>query len=103
MIKISVLYPNEEGKTFDMDYYCNVHIPMARERLGTVCKKVEVDQGLFGVEPGARAAYVAMGHLYFDSLATFQATFGIHAAALMADVPNYTNIEPTIQISEVKI
>jgi hypothetical protein len=21
MIKVSILYPNEEGKTFDMDYY----------------------------------------------------------------------------------
>jgi uncharacterized protein (TIGR02118 family) len=44
-----------------------------------------------------------MGHLYFDSLADFQAAFGPHAKDIMADIPNYTDIQPTIQISEVKI
>ncbi len=33
MIKISVLYPNEKGKKFDMEYYCNSHIPMVQEKL----------------------------------------------------------------------
>jgi len=32
MIKVNMLYPNEEGKKFDMDYYCNIHIPMVREK-----------------------------------------------------------------------
>ena len=29
MIKVTVMYPNEAGKKFDMDYYVNNHIPMA--------------------------------------------------------------------------
>ena len=33
----------------------------------------------------------------------FQDAFEPHAEALMADIPNYTNIQPTIQINEVKI
>ena len=33
----------------------------------------------------------------------FQTAFGPHAGALMEDIPNYTDIQPTIQISEVKI
>ena len=45
MIKVSVLYPNDEGKTFDMEYYCNKHIPMVREKLGAACKDVDVDYG----------------------------------------------------------
>jgi uncharacterized protein (TIGR02118 family) len=44
-----------------------------------------------------------MGHLYFDSVADFQTAFGAHATAIMADIPNYTDIQPTIQIGEVKI
>jgi uncharacterized protein (TIGR02118 family) len=44
-----------------------------------------------------------MGHLYFESAAEFQTTFGPHAVVIMADIPNYTDIQPTIQISEVKI
>ena len=34
MIKVSVLYPNSEGYSIDMDYYCNSHMPMIREKLG---------------------------------------------------------------------
>lgn len=103
MIKISVFYPNDEGKTFDMKYYCNEHIPMVQEKLGAQCKGVAVEQGLAGAEPGSRATYVAMGHLYFDSVEAFQAAFGPHAEAIMGDLPNYTDIRPAIQISEVKI
>lgn len=103
MIKISVLYPNDEEKRFDMEYYCNKHIPMVREKLGNQCKDVAVEQGLGGAEPGSRPSYVAMGHLYFDSVEAFQAAFGPHAEAIMGDIPNYTDIKPTIQISEVKI
>jgi len=33
----------------------------------------------------------------------FQTAFGPHAEAIMADIPNYTNIQPTLQISDVKI
>ena len=38
MIKLSVMYPNGEGKTFDMDYYCNKHIPMVAGLLGDVVR-----------------------------------------------------------------
>ncbi len=100
MIKVSVFYPNEEGKRFDMSYYCNKHIPMCQEKLG--CKQVAVEQGLAGAPPGTRAPFIAMGHLYFDSLEAFQKAFPPHAAAIMGDIPNYTNIQPTIQVSEVK-
>ncbi len=34
MIKVSVLYPHSDGTSFDMDYYCNNHMPMVREKLG---------------------------------------------------------------------
>jgi uncharacterized protein (TIGR02118 family) len=103
MIKVSVLYPNNEGSSFDMDYYCNNHIPMVQEKLGAACKRVAVEQGLSGGDPASRASYIAMGHLYFDSVEAFQASFGPHAKAIMGDIPNYTDIQPTLQISEVKI
>ena len=34
MIKMTIFYPNDEGKIFDMDYYVNSHIPMVMEKLG---------------------------------------------------------------------
>ena len=103
MIKVSVFYPNEEGKKFDMEYYCNKHIPMVQQKLGAALKGGAVEQGLGGVEPGSRATYIAMGHLYFDSVEAFQTAFGPHAESIMGDIPNYTDIQPLIQISEVKI
>ena len=62
-----------------------------------------VEHGLSGAAPGSRPAFIAMGHLYFDTLEAFQAAFGPHAQAFMADIPNYTDIEPTLQISDVKL
>lgn len=103
MIRISVLYPNTEGKKFDMTYYCTKHIPMVQQKLGAACKGVHVDQGLSGAQPGSKASYVAMAHLLFDSVEVFQTAFGTHAKAIMGDIPNYTDIEPIIQISEVKL
>jgi len=103
MIKVSVLYPNNEGSKFDMSYYCNSHMPMVQEKLGNVCKGVAVEQGVSGATPGSRPAFIAMGHLYFDSMAEFKSAFAPHADVIMADIPRYTDIQPTLQISEVKI
>ncbi len=44
-----------------------------------------------------------MGHLYFDSAEVFEIAFGPHAQEIMADIPTYTDIQPTIQVSEVKV
>jgi len=103
MIKVSVLYPNTKSSKFNMEYYCNHHIPMLQKKLGTACKRVVVEEGLVGASPDAPPAFVAMGHLYFDSVETFQAAFDPHAAAIMDDIPNYTDVQPMIQISAVKI
>ncbi|HXX33347.1 MAG TPA: EthD family reductase [Thermodesulfobacteriota bacterium] len=103
MIKLSVFYPNEAGKKFDMTYYVNKHIPMCQQKLGSACKRVAVEQGLSGAAPGSRPTYLVMGHLYFDSVEAFQTAFGPHAQTINGDVPNYTDIQPLIQISEVKI
>ena len=103
MIKVSVLYPGGPNNTFDMDYYLNRHIPMVRARLGTACKSAAVEQGLGGVAPGSPPAFSAMGHLYFDSVEAFQTAFAPHAGEITGDIPNYTNVQPTIQVSEVKL
>jgi uncharacterized protein (TIGR02118 family) len=71
--------------------------------LGTACKSAAVEQGLGGATPGSPPAFSAMGHLHFDSVDAFQAAFGPHAGAIMGDIPNYTNVQPTIQVSEVKL
>jgi len=103
MIKVGVFYPQNEGSKFDMKYYLEKHIPMVRQKIGPALKSVAVDQGLAGGTPGAPMTYVAIAHLLFDSVDAFQAAFGAQGQAIMSDVPNYTNIQPIVQISEVKM
>lgn len=103
MIKVSVVYPNGEDNTFDMNYYCSSHIPMVRQKLGAALKGASVDEGVGGAQPGSPPPYLAMGHLLFESVEAFQTAFAPHAQAILGDIPNYTNTQPTIQISEVKI
>jgi len=103
MIRGSVLYQNAEDKKFDMAYYINKHMPMVKQKLGSACKRVDVDQGLGGAQPGSKPAFVAMAHLVFDSVDAFQKAFGPHADAIMGDIPNYTDIQQVIQLNEVKM
>jgi uncharacterized protein (TIGR02118 family) len=103
MIKVSVLYPNGDGKTFDMDYYCNKHVPIVADLLRGSIKGATVEKGLAGGGPGAPAPYVVMSNLYFDSVQDFENYFGPNSEKIMGDLPNFTNMEPAIQISEVQI
>ena len=103
MVKVSVFYPNRPGSRFDMSYYCSKHIPMVQQLLGPTLKNVSVEEGISGASAGSPAPYLALGHLYFESVDAFQKAWAPHAAQIVGDVPNYTNSEPTIQISIVKI
>ena len=103
MIKVSVFYPHSAGATFDIEYYVNKHLPMVRRLLGKACKGAAVEHGLSGPAPGSHPAYIAMGHLTFDTVGEFQEAWAPNAAEIVADIPNYTAIPPLIQISEVKL
>jgi uncharacterized protein (TIGR02118 family) len=98
-----VLYPNKDGAKFDMNYYLTKHIPLVRERCGAAVKAVTVEQGLAGGAPGSPAAFAAIAHIGFVGLAELQSALAAHAAELMADIPNFTNVEPVLQVSEVKM
>ena len=103
MIKVSVLYPNGPSAKFDMKYYVTHHMPMVREKCAPACRGIAAEGGLAGGDPGSPAPYIAIGHLTFDSVEAFQKAFTPHAKEIMADVPNYTNVQPIIQISEVTL
>jgi uncharacterized protein (TIGR02118 family) len=101
MIKLSVMYPNGAGATFDMDYYCNSHMALVRRLLGVTLKGIAVDQGIG--QPGSPAPFLAIGYLMFDSVGDLQLALDTHGSKLMADIPNYTNTRPTIQVSEIRM
>ncbi len=103
MIKVSVFYPYAANSTFDMPYYVNTHMPMVQQKLGSAMKGLSVDHGLSAGQPDSTPTYIAMGNLFFDSVEAFQKAWAPHAEAIVGDIPNYTNTQPVIQISEVKL
>jgi len=76
---------------------------LVKGKLGAALKRMEIDHGLGGAAPGAPAAYSAACHMFCDSVEAFQASFGPNADAIISDIPNYTNTQPTVQVSEVKL
>jgi uncharacterized protein (TIGR02118 family) len=103
MIKVSVMYPNTPGNRFDHAYYRDKHMPLVKARMGAACKSYTVDKGLGGGAPDTAPTYVGMCHIFCESVEAFQAGFGPHAKEIMADIPNYTDQKPVIQISEVVV
>jgi uncharacterized protein (TIGR02118 family) len=103
MIKISVFYPYKEGATFDIDYYVSRHMPMVRDKIGPACKGIAVEHGVSGAAPGTHPPFIALGHILLESAQALETAFAPHVPTFMADIPNYTKIEPVIQISEVKL
>ena len=103
MIKVSVMYPDRPGARFDHEYYRDKHMPLVKARMGGSCNHYTVDKGIAGGAPGVPATYVGMCHIYCDSEEAFHAGFAPHAAEIMADIPNYTDQSPVIQISEVVV
>jgi uncharacterized protein (TIGR02118 family) len=93
MIRVSVTYPKGEGSTFDHDYYASSHVPLCVSTWSPA--SASIDKGINGPN-------VAAVHLVFDSMEAMQAAMASPKTAdIMADVPNYTNITPVMQISEI--
>ncbi len=102
MIRVSIYYPNDPGKSFDMGYYMKDHIPLAQRLLGPRgLLNIEVDRGISAPDPNDPPPHVAVAHLAFNSVKEVHEAFTEVASELMRDVPNYTDIQPRIQISEV--
>jgi uncharacterized protein (TIGR02118 family) len=76
---------------------------MALQMLGKACKGAAVEQGVAGGAPGTPASYIVIASLTFDSIADFQTASAGCADALAADLPKYTDIQPIVQISEIKL
>ena len=95
--RVTVLYPNKDGARFDFDYYLQKHIPWVA---GLVGNKIEVRRGIASTSGGA-SGFVCIASIPIHSMKDFQDILAKHGAAILADIPNYTNIEPIVQFDEV--
>ena len=102
MIRVTVAYTNQEGKKFDWDYFTGTHADIVHRELdsrGMV--GFEQDKGISGADPSTPAPFVGMAFLTFNTLDEVHQAFMAAGRAVMGDIPNYTDIEPTIQIGEI--
>lgn len=102
LFKVAILYPNGEGKTFDMDYYENKHMPMVAGFLGKNLKFYEIDKGIAGRTPNDQVPFLAVGYFYIKDVAEYNKAIGQNRDAVISDFKNYTNIQPIVQISEIR-
>ena len=101
MFKVSVMYPNQEGARFDLDYYRTKHMDLVVRFLkpfGLV--RTEVLRGISG-GGGQPAPNICIGNLYFDTADGYEKGAAASGGALRSDIPNFTNVTPVRQISEV--
>jgi uncharacterized protein (TIGR02118 family) len=94
--RVTVIYPNKPGSKFDFDYYTQKHVPWVA---GLVGKSIEVRRGISSAA-GEPPPYVCIATIGAN-VAEFQTVFERHSAEILADVPNYTNIEPIVQFDEI--
>ncbi len=102
MFKVAILYPNGEDKTFDMEYYEKKHMPMVAGFLGKNLKFYEIDKGIAGRTPNDKVPFVAIGYFYISDVAEYNKAIAQNRDAVISDFKNYTNIQPVVQISEIK-
>ena len=101
MIRVTVMYPNTPGARFDHEYFAGKHGDLVRARFGSALVSFETNKGLGGATPGSPAPFEAAAQLVFNSMDDFQKAFGQHGGEIMGDIPNYTDIKPQVQISEI--
>ena len=101
LIKVSIMYPFAEGRTFNMEYYETKHMPMVAGLLGSNLVKYTVEKGLASGIPNQPLPYMAIGTFYVKNLDDYQAAIAPNRDAIRADFANYTNIAPVILVSEV--
>jgi uncharacterized protein (TIGR02118 family) len=95
------MYPNSADLKFNKDYYTTKHSELLSELLGDAVVSSDINMGLIGGSPNEAAPFVVISNLSFKSLESFQQSFALHAEKILADLPNFTNAQPVVQISEV--
>ena len=98
MIYVSFIYADKSGARFDEDYYLKKHLPRVRDLWN--------GRGLMELTPLVRlrdnpsaGPYRAISMLKFSSEAAYNEALANGGAELIADIKNFTNIEPAAQLS----
>jgi uncharacterized protein (TIGR02118 family) len=101
MVIVSVMYPAGGGAKFDMDYYRKTHIPLVGARWNDCgLREAKVLTGA-GAPGGGAPRYSVIALLTFDSAADFDQAVARHGAEIIGDIPNFSSVQPVIQVNNV--
>jgi uncharacterized protein (TIGR02118 family) len=99
-ITVTVMYPNTPGSKFDMDYYMKDHFGLVNKLWGDKLQSARAVEGIASGDPDAPAPYQVMAILEVESTDVFNQLLTDHGAEVMADIANFTDAAPVMQISE---
>lgn len=98
-VSLQVIYPVSDGSTFDFDYYLSTHFDLVGEHMGPHIAATTVTRGVAG-GPKTPPGYHAVATITFADQAALDAAMKA-SGPVMADVPNFTNVNPDVLIGEV--
>ncbi|MDA1188110.1 MAG: EthD family reductase [Chloroflexi bacterium] len=102
MIKMMAFYRNQPGARFDHAYYAGKHADMVHRLLKPMgLIKFEVHEGTMEYEPGSKPQYITVASVAFETEEALRKAFDTHKNELLGDVPNFTNLEPELQLCKV--
>lgn len=92
-VTVHVLYP--PSKRFDWEYYKATHMTMVGREMDLLHWSVAK-----GIEAVTAPTYQAVATLVFESREKWLASFAASGSKLLADIPNYTDSQPVVQVTE---
>ncbi len=101
MITVSVFYPKTAESTFNLDYYMSNHVPMVERLLKPMgMREVVVEQSIGTPMPNVPAPFSIVARLVFNNVEEMEMGMGHHGETLMRDIPNFSNVQPVVQIGK---
>ena len=70
--------------------------------LGSNLKFYEIEKGIAGRRQGDKAPFVAIGYFYVKDVDEYNKAIAQNRNAVINDFKNYNDIQPVVQISEIK-
>jgi len=101
MVIVSVFYPQTQETSFDMDYYVDSHLPLVQRLLEPMGMRQSTVLRGMSSGSGGTPAFGVIAELSFDDVESMTAALAAHGPETQADIPNFTDSVPIIQISEV--
>ena len=106
---MTILYPAGDGIEFDADYYREHHLKLIMKLYGSSIERFELRTVPPAATPAITAAsgappaaeFSAAVNIWIADPEAFNANNTRHGPELVADVPRFTNSQPTIQLDEV--